>query len=350
MRTRLVLLPLGVFGFFVSGFVASILFPNPGAQHAQPSTPDSEHAAAVVALATPTPAPTITPTPAPPTMEPWRATSTSAAATSLAAALAANETATVVARWTADANATIVGAWTAEAVADADALRDAEIESVALSNASTAWALTQAPADATANAPSTWEAIAADQHRADINATARQGDANRGELVAWTGAGALALSFVIVAAGIGAIMGAVANRIEWKATTEMKRADADADATRARAGVGAAARNIPVNPNTDDATVLVDVDQWRPRLEAFMRQSILLSPGAGAASTTVTPANNDGWNSRAEWYACVNEMARRGWCVRVPGAGGGTTFAPPGTTAGDILELLTISNLATAPP
>lgn len=330
---------LFVCGFFLSGFVMSLV----PVMDSEPTAAASDVAGAVsgVALATQAPASATPTTTATPTIDAFGATSTSAAATSLAAAVAANATSTAQTIATANANATMVGGWTAEAVADADELRDAEIESVQLSNESTAWALTLAPDDATAHAPATWEAIRAAGHQADIYATARQGDANRGELVAWSGAGALALAFITAGVGVGVVIGATANRIEAKANAELIRAKAEAEAIRARAGI--ATRDIPVNPGTPDETVLVDADGWRTRLLAFAKQSILLSPGAGPAATTVTPANHDGWSSRAEWSACVTEMERRGWVTRLAGRGGATTLTG-GRTMGDILDLLTVSN------
>lgn len=339
---------VGVTGVLFSGFVLSAF------EQFKPTTNAVSQGAPTIATtpaSTTTPQPTATNTPAPPTLDPWSTTATSAAETSVVAAARAEGTTTASARMTADANALAAAAWTDEAVADADRLRNAQVDAANLSNAETAWALTMAPADATAAAPATFVAISNSMANAERAMVVEREQNRRDDMVADGLAMGLAIAAVLtpiaLAAAVGwVIPGAVANRIAAEADAMKITANANARAILARAGIDEPARAVPVNPNTESETVLVDVDQWRPRLAAFVKQSILLSPGAGPAATTVTPANNEGWNSRAEWAACVGEMARRGWVVRQSGQGGGTTLTG-GRTMGDVLQLLTMS---TFPP
>lgn len=305
-------------------------------------------------VATFTQPPTSTHTAPPPTVDPWVATAASAAETARVAAARAEGTSTTSARMTADANAAVAAAWTNEAVADADRLRNAQVDAANIANAETAWALTRSPASATAAAPATFVAIANAMATADRSMVVGREQNRRDDTVAdWWAIGlavAAVLTPIALSASVGwVIPGAVANRIAAEADAARIVANAEAEAIRARAGIAAPTRDIPVNTDTDGETVLVDVDQWRPRLAAFVQQSILLSPGAGPAATTVTPANNEGWNSRAEWAACVGEMARRGWVVRERGQGGGTTLTG-GRTMGDLAKLLTMSTFTPPPP
>lgn len=344
------LIVLGGAGVLFSGFIMSAFKPPTTAAVGQGAPTIATTPAPV---ATFTPPPTTTHTPAPPTMDPWLATAASAAETARVAAANAEGTAVTSARMTADANAAVAAAWTNEAVADADRLRNAQIDAANIANAETAWALTMAPADATAAAPSTLVAIANAMATADRSMVVGREQDRRNDMVAdwWTIGLAVAaiLTPIALAASVGwVIPGAMANRIAAEADAARIVANAEADAIRAQAGIAAPTRDVPVNPNTESETVLVDVDQWRPRLAAFVQQSILLSPGAGPAATTVTPANHEGWNSRAEWAACVGEMARRGWVVRQPGQGGGTTLTG-GRTMGELAKLLTMSTLPQSP-